>query len=281
MLSLRGNDLKPYLRTSPSNIKSLKDLRIFGRTHESLRQRLSFVKQGFELLSCNNAEEQLVKQSEIKPSDWKYKINEYNFRNDWNFDDTRKKIGFFGCSFTFGEGISDDDLFVNIVSNHFSLNSFNLGVGGAGLERVARTWASANKVIKFDYAILTLPAWSRQMHLTSQGEIINIIPQWPHKDYEKIYGVFNSLDEDFYVNHAITYVNWIVDVAEKNNIKILLSSWDYPLNELCEQMYPELTIEPFRNLDDKCARDKMHPGPKSQRAYAETIIRAINDRAWF
>ena len=55
---------------------------------------------------------------------------------------------------------------------------------------------------------------------------------------------------------------------------------DHPLNELCQLIYPDSTIDPFPNIDDKCARDKMHPGPKSQAAHAEQIIKAFHDRAW-
>lgn len=272
----RGADFLPYLKSSPSNIKSINDLRVFGKVHQVFKQRLPFVKQGFELLACNQAEEELLNPS----IDWKYYINEYNFRNHWDLESEKKNIGFFGCSFTFGEGIHNDDMFVNIVSNSLDMNPINVGMGGAGLERTARTFASAVNVIKFDYAVLTLPAWSRQMHLTKQGEIINIIPYWPHQDYEKLNELFSSVDEDFFINQAISYVNWIGDIAKANNIKILLTSWDHPLNELCKFIFPDNTIAPFPNIDDKCARDKMHPGPKSQAAHAEQIIKAFNDRAW-
>lgn len=272
----RGADLIPYLKSSPENINSVNDLRVFGKTHQVFKQRVPFVKQGFELLACNQAEEKLLDPNK----DWKYYINEYNFRNRWNLKSKKQNIGFFGCSFTFGEGIHNDDMFVNIVSEALDMNPINVGMGGAGLERTARTFASAAKVINFDYAVLTLPAWSRQMHLTKQGEIINIIPYWPHSEYEKLNELFSTVDEDFFINQAITYVNWIGDIAKANNIKILLSSWDHPLNEMCKLIFPDNTINPFPNIDDKCARDKMHPGPKSQAAHAEQIIKAFNDRAW-
>jgi len=215
----RGTDFVPYLRTSPSNIKSVSDLRVFGKTHQVFKQKLSFVKQGFELLACNQAEEELLDPK----TDWKYYINEYNFRNEWDLNSKKETIGFFGCSFTFGEGIHNDDMFVNIISEALDMNPINVGMGGAGLERTVRTFAAAAQVIDFDYAVFTLPAWSRQMHLTPQGEIINIIPYWPHHDYEKLNQLFTSVDEDFFINQAITYVNWISDIAKANNIKIVLS----------------------------------------------------------
>ena len=265
----RGNDFTPYLKTSPANIKTVSDLCVFGKTHQS-------TKQGFELLASNQAEEELLDPN----TDWKYYINEYNFRNEWDLVSKKETIGFFGCSFTFGEGIHNDDMFVNIISKTLDMNPINVGVGGTSLERTARTFASAVQVINFDYAVLTLPAWTRQMHLTKQGNIVNIIPYWPHNEYEKINKLFSSVDDDFFINQSISYVTWMVDVAKANNIKLILCSWDHPLNELCKLMFPEDTIKPFPNIDDKCARDKMHPGPKSQAAHAEQIIKAFHDRTW-
>jgi phospholipase/lecithinase/hemolysin len=61
---------------------------------------------------------------------------------------------------------------------------------------------------------------------------------------------------------------------------VLFSSWDHTTNATCKILLPDNTLNPFPNIDDKCARDKMHPGPKSQQAHAEQIIKAINDRAW-
>jgi hypothetical protein len=46
-------------------------------------------------------------------------------------------------------------------------------------------------------------------------------------------------------------------------------------------MYPDITINPFPNIDDKQARDKLHPGPLSHKAHAEQIIKKINDKTWF
>jgi hypothetical protein len=272
----RGFEFTPYLKTSPANIKTVSDLRVFGKAHQVSKQRLPFVKQGYELLACNQAEEELLNPK----TDWKYYINEYNFRNEWNLNSKKETIGFFGCSFTFGEGIHNDDMFVSIVSEALDMNPINVGVGGAGLERTARTFASAANVIKFDYAVLTLPAWTRQMHVTKEGKLINIIPYYPHNDFEKLNEIYSSFDEDFFVNQAISYVNWIGDIATANNIKLILCSWDHPLNELCKFIFPKDTIKPFPNIDDKCARDKMHPGPKSQAAHAEQIIKAFHDRAW-
>lgn len=273
----RGNDLETYSLSAPSKVNSLDGLFPFGRLDRKKWNSISNGNDYIELKFVNQSEEEQLKGKEDQ---WSYYLNRYNFRNKWNFNDTRKKIGFFGCSFTFGEGIHNDDTFVDIVSKKCNLNPFNLGVGGAGIERVARTFSAAVRVIDFDFAVVTLPAWHRQLHVDELGQMINIIPGWPHSGFEKINELLTKADEDFYINHAISYITWIVDVAQSHNIKILLSSWDHPTNELTKILYPDITLKPFPNIDDKCARDKMHPGTKSQKEHAKQIIEAFNDKTW-
>lgn len=267
-------DYKKYVRTSSSSVDKLDDLSRFGIRPNGWSTEIHT--RGYRSVLTMNAQEDKI----VKPGDWEYIINRYNFRELWDFDSNKSKIGFFGCSFTFGEGIEYKDTYVNIVSTECNLNPFNFGVGGSSLQRVARTFSAVTKVIDLDYAVFTLPHWHRQMYIDNQGGIINLIPHWPHENFEELSNQLTELDEEYYVVQAVSYVNWIHDLAEHKKIKIILCSWDTPLNDLCKVMYPESTIGTFPNVDDKCARDKIHPGPISQREHAKQIIKAINDRAW-
>lgn len=273
----RGEALKTFLAASPASVKKLEDLRNYGSAHKSIVDKFDESTETIPLSAINAFEEE-----NVTANDWNYSINRYYFRENWNFSDLRKRIGFFGCSFTFGEGIDYKDTFVSLSSSELNLNPFNFGIGGSSIERVARTFAAVTQVIDLDIAVVTLPAWYRQLHIdvNDNGKIINIIPGYPHDGFKKLDKIFEIVSDDYYINRAVTSINWIYDNAKANNIKILFSSWDHPCNELCHLMYPNNTIKPFPNVDDKCARDKMHPGPKSQKAHADQIIKAINDRAW-
>lgn len=214
----------------------------------------------------------------VEPGDWTYYINRYNFRDPWVLDTTNPKVGFFGCSFTFGEGIKSEDTFVQLVSKECNLQPFNFGISGASVHRSARTFSAVTNLIDLDYAIFTLPQWHRQLYIDQDGNTINLIPGWPHINHEDLNNKLVEIGDDYHMVQAVSFITWIHDIAKLRNIKLILSSWDHPLNELCKVMYPEITIQPFPNIDDKCARDKMHPGPLSQAAHAEQLIRAINDR---
>lgn len=274
---IRGLTLADYEKfaiSTTSRISSLDDLFKFGVFPKERLDRYR-VDDYSVIPWIGQAEEKIVKKD-----DWKYIINRYNFRDIWDLNSNKEKIGFFGCSFTFGEGIKTEDTFPYLVSEQFNLNRFNFGVGGSSVQRVARTFSAVTKLIDLKYAVITLPHWHRQMYIDDTGKIINLIPHWPHEKFEDLNEKLTDLDEEYYVVQAASFITWIADIAELKGIKLIFSSWDHPLNDLCKVMYPSLTINPFPNIDDKCARDKLHPGILSQQSHAEQIIKAINDRAW-
>jgi len=272
----RGDALKIFLPSAPATATSLEDLRHYGSAHTDIVDK--FEHDDTILVKAVNAFE----EENVSNDDWKYEINKYYYRGAWDLDSDKSRIGFFGCSFTFGEGIDYKDTFVKLSSDELNLNPFNFGIGGSSIERVARTFAVVNNLLDLDYAVVTLPAWYRQLHvdINDYGKIINLIPGYPHNGFKELNKIFDIVNDDYYINRAVTAINWIYDNAKANNVKVLFSSWDHPCNELCKLMYPDNTLNPFPNIDDKCARDNMHPGPKSQLAHARQIVKGFHDRAW-
>lgn len=277
MQKFRGNQLTRFSNLSSAGINTFKELEVFGNNEfRQHKNKYKFDKGLYTVPYINEAELAYIKNGE----DWSYHVNEMYFRNEFDLSTNKVRAGFFGCSFTFGEGIDYKNTFVNLISQQFDFSPFNFGIGGSSIERVARTFSAAVKFIEFDIAIFTLPSWERQFY-TEESKIINLIPGWPHKGFEKICKLYTKHEDEYYITRAVTNINWIMDIAKYKNIKIILTSWDHPTNELCKCMHLENTLDPFPNIDNKCARDDMHPGIKSQTAHADQIIKAINDRAWF
>jgi len=274
-----------FIKSTPVQIKNLNDLKKYYGLNlftndEFKSKRLKEPDNYIELSYLMPAESEFVTEDS-----WKYTINPWNFRNYWNFDDPRPKIGFFGCSFTFGEGIDTQDTFVDIVSKELDLNPFNFGTGGSGIERIARTISAVTNLIDIEYAVITIPTWHRMLHIDEDGNLINIVPRVAHSRFKELSEKLTSFEEEFYVVRALSYLNWIHDVlSQKNiaqrNIKFLFSSWDHPCNYLCKKIFSENTINCFPNIDNKEARDRLHPGVKSQRAHANQIIQAFYDKNW-
>jgi len=276
MAKIRGEKFKPFAQNAPMNSDNIAYYGVLK--YEAFLTRLEkFSPDGnyFIKETMQDAEKE-----NFDKDPWTYYFNKFNFRDEFNADSPKKKIGFFGCSFTMGEGIKREKTFAYQVASEFDLEYFNFGAPGSSVERVARTFSMSTKLVNLDYAVITFPSHFRQFYQNSNSEIINIIPGWPHSGYKKMVETLYTLDDEFFAVKAVSHINWVHDVAEANNIKIIYSSWDHPLNELCSFLAPKQTIDPFPNIDDKCARDNMHPGIKSQTAHAEQIIKAINDRAW-
>jgi hypothetical protein len=217
----------------------------------------------------------------VKPGDWTYYINRYNFRDQWDLNSTKLNVGFFGCSFTFGEGVKSEDTFAQIVSKECNLQLFNFGISGSSVHRTAKIFSAVTNLIDLEYAVFTLPQWHRQLYIDQEGNTINLIPGWSHQNHEALNNKLIEIDEEYHIVQAVSFITWIYDIAKLRNIKLIFSSWDHPLNSLCKVMYPDITIDPFPNIDDKQARDKLHPGPLSHKAHAEQIIKKINDKTWF
>jgi hypothetical protein len=275
MSGLKLSEYDKFVTTAPARINNLDDLFKLGGFPKD-RWEKHKVDNDHAIFSWVGKNEDKV----IKPGDWNYYVNKYNFRDPWNLNSLNPKIGFFGCSFTFGEGIESKDTFAQIVAKECNFEPLNFGISGASVHRVARTFSAVTNLIDLDYAVFTLPQWHRQLYADNEGNAINLIPGWPHKDYEKINEKVAELDEEFFIVQAASFVTWIYDIAKLRNIKLILSSWDHPLNDLCKVMYPNNSILPFPNIDDKCARDNAHPGPLSHAAHAKQIVRKINDNTW-
>lgn len=274
---LREN-MHKFAKISPTTVSSFEDLIRYGKMHAYEFNEEIEGKDFIELLTINPKELKSIRQGDEA---WTYYINKYNFRDEWTFDKNKPNIGFFGCSFTFGEGIKSKNTFVQIVTKKLNANGFNFGVGGAGVERVARTISAATKVIDFDYIVVTLPMPTRELYYTKHMELANIVHSYIEKDYEDLGKALAILPDEYYYHKAIGHISWIHDICLNKNIKLILSSWDHPLNELCTHLLPNNTLAPFPNIDDKKARDMQHPGVKSQKAHAVQIIEAMNDTTRF
>jgi len=269
------SDYEKFVTTAPSRINNLDELFKLGMFPRE-RWNAHKVDSDHAIFPWVGKNEDKI----IKSGDWTYHVNKYNFRDPWNLASTKPKVGFFGCSFTFGEGIKSEETFVQLAAKECNLEPFNFGVGGSSVHRIARTFSAVTNLIDLEYAVFTLPHWHRQLYIDKDGKAINLIPGWPHEDYEKLNEKLTDLDEEYYIVQAASFVTWIYDVAKLRNIKLILSAWDHPLNNLCRAMYPSNSILPFPNIDDKKARDKLHPGPLSHKSHAQQIIRKINDNTW-
>lgn len=209
-----------------------------------------------------------------------YKINNVNLRgNSWDTTSTKPKIGFFGCSFTFGEFVEQNKIFSSIVSNKLNLNGFNFGVPGYGIQEIGRSFSAASRLLDFDYAVVVLPDWNRIQYLNHDVHGARYIslsvhaPDLPN-DIQHALRNYVKLGDEQALKRTIDSVDWILDVARIKNTKVILSSWSTLTHKALKQLYPNYTIDQFPIIDTVIDND--HPDVRSHKQFARIIVDRIN-----
>jgi hypothetical protein len=236
-----------------------------ANTHRFLSQ--------FEKSKSNSKEDDL----------WDYYLNDQLFRDEWKLLPTTKKIGFFGCSVTFGIGLPSHQTFPKLVEHHYNsdrVESLNFATPGASISRISKIVRAAITNFSLDLAVITLPSISR-FPLMEDGILRDINPMFSPDELKHrakyFYKAVNDTDLSLIAIDNILLIS--AQLAEKN-IPVLWGSWDSDTLNLLNQVVQHNTILPFleHHGDMGFARDNSHPGPVSAAAYASSIIDKINNQ---
>lgn len=206
-----------------------------------------------------------------------YKINQYGFRYD--LTEKANTICFVGCSITFGEGLSQTDIFPELVTKSLGTNwqCINLGMPGSGpdIQLVNLTWAINN--FKIDKIVWYMSDPLRQMthsktlqvhapnfmsHDKHQRDFVSYIVNYEEtillKTYWNLYSIFSLIKEK---NIDLYFRCWISEYHSR--LKPLLDQFKFK------------EFNPMNNVD--LARDERHPGIISHKKFSQHIIEQINE----
>jgi hypothetical protein len=261
-----------------TSFETLDDIKIFG---SYLIQQYP---DGIEVNYTNNYEKKMFDEGKLTPENtWKYHINSYGFRDTWDLTECDKtKIGFFGDSYTYGEGLETHEIFISNIRSMIGCKAYNVGLGGASLERITRTFSVFTKFVDIDLAIVTLPSIYRELHVDDKGIIHNVSPDWTIPDLRtNIAKLFLELPDTYQFRKLSFNINYMLDIAAERNIKVLFSSWDNLTHRMLRVHSPYNTQKnPFMTNRDNTARDRMHPGKIPHYNYAVQTIKELTDREW-
>ena len=227
--------------------------------------------------------DQLTTYSE---NDVTYYVNECGFRGDWKLGEQNDNVlGVFGCSFTYGIGTAEQDLFSSLIANHLNCQAFNFGVPGGSFNRACRYYSVVSKYQKFKYVIFVIPHIGRLEFPKYKDKVLttmNIIPNWVSKNREdekfreKVYSVF---DDDYLKFDTLRNLEHAISISQHNNTKIYFSSWDIPTYDLIHDFLgadSNMLLPWFQfNRDVSIvprARDGDHPGLVCNHQFYERSI---------
>ena len=99
-----------------------------------------------------------------------YKTNSYGYRTpEWKpLPVGKKNVVVLGCSHTFGEGLQDEQIWINQLYNKVDKNKlrfWNLAQPGASAEKMIRILYASEKVLFPKVIIACWPLWSRRERL--------------------------------------------------------------------------------------------------------------------
>ena len=180
----------------------------------------------------------------------------------YNDENSPLQIHCFGCSWTYGWGLEQEETFPHLLGGMNKASIHNYGVGRAGLDytmkRLSKVYNHYNhdKNKNFFY-VITIPHTFRKMYFEDTGRARR---SWSKE---------MAIEQNNY-NH---YLNFYHHYSMINNFvgrdKIIWGTWDLDL--------PKDNIDiVFEKVD--LAKDDSHPGIESHKMYANKVNKIIKER---
>jgi hypothetical protein len=193
-----------------------------------------------------------------------YRCNSYGYRTtEFDFASPLPTILCLGCSFTEGIGNKEEDTWVSIIKNSFpQYNVYNLGVGGASNDTIARILTNVVSLFNPEHVFILWTHFNRfeSYHTPSPKNS----PIELHGPWDKI-----STDTLFLYDDPQSYNNF---AKNKLLVNQLSKNYNFKLHEL---EYTNLIANSSTRPMDR-GRDE-HPGPLWQKQVATEFLRVYNN----
>lgn len=265
-------DLRNLTTFDPSQVKDVIDLQPFGILKAEHHRR--------EKHSIN-------KFFPFEEHDWDYKINEYNFRDDFPFQ-AEKKIAVFGCSATMGTGVD------KTYSRHLQemlppeYGVFNFATAGNHIVSMYKKFIGVCNCLEIDTAIMTFPHMKLMAMRDNQFKVLSSLTRVePHteewmqlmtnldqKEYDQLHIEISQGREEVKLKLLLLkYIDGMLRIAKDKNIKLIFGGWDSELYFSISKEYPTLTLPKWEWADFAHKAD--HPGIQAHKDYANSIVQKM------
>lgn len=228
-------------------------------------------------------EKEFQKNLQTMESDWHYRtkkveytLNSLGYRTqEFENVDWKNSILLFGCSCTFGVGVSDDETLSHYIKEMTGKEVINLGVPGGSNQffldlaiTIKRNYGSPYGVISMWTVTDRFPYYgNKQVYHVG---IWNTIPSFDN-DPKKFESMFLNAYEDL-PNEMIPFRNIVFTMREiwGSETKYTEASFFEP-----SAHYGELPdFIPFSNT----GRDLIHPGPTDHKRAAEILVKQLKEK---
>ena len=191
-----------------------------------------------------------------------YNLNNYGFRTS-EFAETENFIAL-GCSFTFGVGLPEEEIWTSLLSNQLNLPNWNLGVPGSSSDTSYRLAKYFIPMLRPKFVVMLEPPSNR--FEVCYGKSPNIFTGT--QDYEK--------DDRYFLKTWFFYDENSYLRAEKNKQAIAYLCNRYNTDFYC---YDSNSLTQYN--DKSFARDLQHPGTEAHEKFVNQVYQdIINKRTY-
>jgi hypothetical protein len=197
--------------------------------------------------------------------DHKFYWSNLPFAHNIVFKDDSSCIGTFGCSYTFGDGLKEDETWPYLLEKEKKVKVLNFGTSGAGIDSIYMNIISSSYDYSFDKIIILLPNlsrkisrffyngnWFRWVVLPSTGPVgwDGLLP-FPVGEYLKIDNelfykkgekVLRSIVKDKDQRYSKKLIKKIIKFCDKRYKKYILSTWSKETLDYLKKEYEDNTI---------------------------------------
>ena len=216
----------------------------------------------------NERIEELVPASDTSIT---YQINSDGYRAPefTLYDNSKMQVLCFGCSYTFGVGVKNEDTWPEILraSNNLPTDAqiWNLGVPGSSNDSITRRIYHAVRTLRPNIIFVQWTIPHRREHVRENGDIRKILTNHPKfwMDNSPEYRAYMTL-----ANSRYDQYNWEKNVAFMEAYTKMAS---------CTFVWNGIADFPF----NKPARDTIHPGAEDHEGFAKLMYKTLLDISIF
>lgn len=241
--------------------------------NKTMRWMIMDSKERFELHSQKYPE----KMQSWENYDLLYNFNSHGFRSSEFIIDG---CLFFGCSYTFGEGIQEKDRWTNIISTKLGLPCNNMGVNGAAGDtcfRLANYWIPK---LTPKHVFILYPFKHRKEEFKN-NKIYQMSPPPPPNKFDFLELIMKS--DSFKNNYDVDLMKYYKNIwlASSENVEINFLKNILSLENICQKYNSKLTIISVDDIDNDLnqfdlARDLAHPGIQANKYIANLFLEKMD-----
>ncbi len=183
-----------------------------------------------------------------------YNVDSLGHRNDFELDNNTEYNVYLGCSFTYGIGVPNENVWVHVLNNNFTEPAFNLGVPGASVDTCYRLFKYYVDKIKIKRIFLLVPPENRrEVFYKNKFEICS---QWSMLEAKMF---LQEIDCELNCKKTIEAIQWLshshgINCYIQHSTKQPIDSW------ICR---------------DCSARDLQHPGIEVHKKIANEFLKKL------